>query len=183
VGGGEKQRSIHGQALRILAFAAGGVVLFTMPLAFAHVTVAPKEAPAGATQRYCIRVPSEKSVPTVGLEAEFPPGLEVSAIEAPTGWNGTARKDRQGRIVSASWDGGSIPPGHALEFGVVARNPQTPATLTWKAIQKYKDASEVHWIGSPQAQFPAAITRVQRSARAASGVVCSQEATPSSGAH
>ena len=47
-------------------------MLFTMPLAFAHVTVAPKEAPIGATQRYCIRVPSEKSVPTIGLEVEFP---------------------------------------------------------------------------------------------------------------
>ena len=157
-------------------------MLFTMPLAWAHVTVTPKEASPGATQRYCIRVPSEKSIPTIGLEVEFPANLEVSAVEAPTGWNGTAHKDRQGRIVSAGWDGGTIPPGHALEFGVIARNPQTAVTLTWKAIQKYRDASEVHWIGSSQAQFPAATTRVQRSARAPSAV-CSQEASPSSGAH
>jgi uncharacterized protein YcnI len=160
-------------------------VFFAVPLGWAHVTVAPKEAPSGAMQRYCIRVPSEKSVPTIGLEVEFPVRLEVSAIEVPTGWHGTARKDRQGRIVSASWEGGSISPGQSLEFGVVARNPETSTTLMWKAIQKYRDASEVHWIGPPQAQFPGAITHVrkQRSALTSLEIVCSQEVSPSSGAH
>lgn len=160
-------------------------MLFAAPLGWAHVTVAPREAPSGAMQRYCIRVPSEKSVPTIGLEAEFPVNLEVSAIEVPTGWHGTTRKDRQGRIVSASWEGGSISPGQSLEFGVVARNPETSTTLMWKAIQKYRDASEVHWIGPPQAQFPAAITHVrkQRSALTSLEIVCSQEVSPSSGAH
>ena len=113
----------------------------------------------------------------------FRPALRSAPSRRRPAGHGTARKDRQGRIVSASWDGGTIPPGHSLEFGVVARNPQTAATLTWKAIQKYQDASEVHWIGASQAQFPAAMTRVQRSARAASAVACSQEAKPSSGAH
>lgn len=149
------------------------------------MTVAPREAPSGATQRYCIRVPSEKSVPTIGLEVEFPANLEVSAIEVPTGWRGTARKDRQGRIVSASWEGGSILPKQSLEFGVLARNPETPTVLIWKAIQKYQDSSEVHWVGPPQAQFPAAMTRVQarRSELPPPGTFCSQEVSPSSDAH
>ena len=161
------------------------MVLITMPFASAHVTVTPKEAPPGAAQRYCLRVPSEKSVPTIGVEAEFPAKLEVTGIEAPAGWTGTTRKDRQGRIVSASWSGGSIPPGHALEFGVMARNPAAATTLTWKAIQKYKDASEVHWIGSSQAQYPAAVTQVQAnpSNSPPTATVCSQEAKPSSGTH
>lgn len=160
-------------------------MLFTMPLAWAHVTVTPKEASPGATQRYCIRVPSEKSIPTIGLEVEFPANLEVSAVETPLGWKGTTRKDRQGRIVSASWDGGSIPPRQALEFGVIANNPERPATLMWKAIQKYNDGSEIHWIGSSQAQFPAAVTQVRdkRSRTSATAAVCSQEASPSSGTH
>jgi uncharacterized protein YcnI len=160
-------------------------VLLAMPPASAHVTVAPKEAPAGAEQRYCIRVQSEKSVPTIGLEIEFPAGIDVSAIEAPTGWRGTARKDRQGRIVSASWDGGSIPPGYSLQFDVLARNPKTPTDLTWKAIQTYQDASEVHWVGPSQAQFPAATTHVQeqRSGPSPPATVCSQEPSPSSSPH
>ena len=160
-------------------------MLLTMPLAFAHVTVMPKEAPPGTTQRYCLRVPSEKAIPTIGVEAEFPMKLEVTAVEAPTGWSGTTRKDRQGRIVSATFEGGSIPPGHALEFGVIARNPDAATTLVWKAIQKYKDASEVHWIGGAQAQFPAATTQVRprHSRSTTTATVCAQEASPSSGAH
>jgi uncharacterized protein YcnI len=163
----------------------GGIVFFAMPPASAHVSVAPKDAPSGATQRYCIRVPSEKSVPTIGLEAEFPINLEVSAIEAPAGWRGVVHRDRQGRIVGASWDGGSIPPAHSLQFGVLARNPQKPTDLIWKAIQKYQDGSEVHWVGPPQAQFPAARTRVQaqRAALPPPANVCSQEPLPSSKVH
>ena len=133
-------------------------------------------------QRYCIRAPSEKPIPTIGLEVEFAAGLEVSAIEGPTGWHGTAFKDRQGHIVGASWEGGSIPPRMALEFGVVARNPSAPTTLAWKAIQKYQDGSEVHWVGPPDAQFPAATTRVERQRSESLPRVndCSREVSPSS---
>jgi uncharacterized protein YcnI len=150
----------------------------------AHVTVAPIEATAGIVQRYCIRVPSEKSVPTVGLEVQFPNNLEVTAIEAPPNWRGTPHKNRSGRIVSASWEGGSILPKQYLEFGVLAHNPTVQTTLTWKAIQTYQDASEVHWIGPPRAQFPAALTRVSaRSELPPSATVCSQGALPSKSSH
>jgi uncharacterized protein YcnI len=146
--------------------------------------VAPAEAPVGIVQRYCIRVPSEKSVPTVGLEVQFPDNLEVTAIEVPPGWRGTAHKDRSERIVSASWEGGSILPKQYLEFGVLARNPTTQTTLSWKAIQTYQDASEVHWNGPPRAQFPAALTRVRaRSEVPPSASVCSQEASSSKNSH
>lgn len=167
-----------------LALAVGGIVLFTMPPAWGHVTVSPTDSPSGTEQRYCVRVPSEKPLSTISLEVEFPPNLAVSAVEAPPGWRATAYKDRQGRIASGMWEGGAIPPRQLLEFGVVARNPETPTTLTWKAIQKYQDGSEVQWIGPPQAQFPAATTNVQqRSGVAAQAVTCLQESSPSSGAH
>jgi uncharacterized protein YcnI len=169
---------------KTLALTVGGIVLFTMPLAWGHVTVSPKETPSGAEQRYCIRVPSEKPLPTVSLEVEFPVNLAVSEVEAPPGWRAAARKDRQGRIVSGSWDGGAIPPRQVLEFGVVAHNPETSMTLTWKAIQKYQDGSEVHWIGPSRAQFPAATTNVQqRPGVPGPAVACLQESSPSSGAH
>ncbi len=158
-------------------------MLVAVPPASAHVTVTPSEAAPAASQRYCIRVPSERSVPTIGLEAEFPLSLEVRAVEAPPGWRATEHKDRHGRIVSASWDGGSIAPGHALEFGVIARNPATPAPLVWKAIQKYHGGSEVHWIGPAQAQFPAATTYVRppRSGSRPQDTACLQEGTSSRG--
>jgi uncharacterized protein YcnI len=139
----------------------------------AHVTVTPAEAPAAALQRYCIRVPSEKSIPTTAVEVQFPGAIEVTETDAPAGWRVAAVKDRQGRIVSATWQGGSIAPRQYLEFGVLARNPATPAELTWKAIQTYQDGSEVHWIGPPRAQFSAAVTRV-RTQRLPSSIACSR---------
>jgi uncharacterized protein YcnI len=114
-------------------------------------------------QRYCIRVPSEKSIATTSVEVQFPDGIEVTQIESPAGWQATAQKDRRSRTASALWQGGSIPPRQFLEFGVVARNPAAEVELAWKAIQTYVDGSEVHWIGPPSAQFPAAITSVRAS--------------------
>lgn len=154
-----------------------------MSPAGAHVTVRPREASAGAEQRYCIRVPTEKTVPTVGLEVEFSTDLQISAVETPSGWQTATHKDRQGHIVSAIWDNGSIPPKQFLEFGVMARNPDRPVTVSWKAIQKYQDGSEVHWIGRPDAQFPAAMTQVQRAQNPAAAITCTQEPQPSTSAH
>jgi uncharacterized protein YcnI len=135
--------------------------LFVTTPVVAHVTVTPADAPATTVQRYCIRVPSEKSIPTTALEIQFPDALEITETDAPPGWRVTAAKGRQGRIVGATWHGGRILPKQFLEFGVLARNPAAPAELTWKAIQTYQDGSEVHWIGPPRAQFPAAVTRVR----------------------
>ena len=112
-------------------------------------------------QRYCIRVPSEKSIATTSVEVQFPDSIEVTQLESPAGWQATAQKDRRSRTASVLWRGGSIPSRQFLEFGVVARNPATEVELAWKAIQTYADGSEVHWIGPPRAQFPAAITWVR----------------------
>jgi uncharacterized protein YcnI len=126
--------------------------------------VTPPEASPGAVQRYCIRVPSEKSIATTAVEVQFPDSIEVTELESPAGWQAAAQKDRRSRTASALWQGGSIPPRQFLEFGVVARNPAAEMDLAWKAIQTYADGSEVHWIGPPRAQFPAAITSVRASA-------------------
>jgi uncharacterized protein YcnI len=150
--------------------------LFVTTPVVAHITVTPAEAPPATEQRYCIRVPSEKSIPTTALEIQFPDGLEITETDAPPGWRVTAAKGRHGRIIGATWQGGSIPPRQFLEFGVLARNPAAAAELTWKAIQTYQDGSEVHWIGPPRAQFPAAVTRVraQRGQSASSPSACAR---------
>lgn len=149
----------------------------------AHVTVKPAQAAAGAEQRYCIRVPTEKSVPTVGLEVEFPADLTVIAIDVPHGWHGATYEDREGRIVGASWEGGEIPPEQALEFGVLARNPAEETFLSWQAIQTYQDASEVHWNGPKEAQFPAALTQVAADASPAPSATGCAEAPSSASTH
>lgn len=134
-------------------------------------------------QRYCIRVPSEKSIPTMRLELQFPEALEVTAIEPPPGWRAHAQKDRAGRISGALWEGGEIAPRHSLHFGVLARNPDREMTLRWKAIQTYQDGSEVHWVGPARAQFPAAVTRIPARGTPSAQAACPPGALPSPASH
>lgn len=137
--------------------------------ALAHVTVAPAEATANAFQRYTITAPSEKPLPTVKVEMQFPEGLRVRATEVLPGWRTTTRRNPNGDITSVVWDNGSIPASQFGMFGVIARNPDAAVDLSWKAIQTYQDGSEVQWVGARGTQFPAAITRVRPASAAASG--------------
>lgn len=128
--------------------------------AWAHVTVAPAEAPAGAEQRYALTVPGEKPVPTTGVEVQLPAELRVISVPPPPGWGVTTQAGRDGRILGATWSGGAVAAGESIELVVVARNPDAAATLAWRVIQTYRDGSEVHWNGPPGGEFPAATSRV-----------------------
>ena len=128
----------------------------------AHVAVFPAESPPAVVQRYALLIPTEKTSPTTRVEIQFPDLLRVSEIEAVPGWRSVAQRDREGRIVGASWEGGQVPPGHFLAVGVLARNPDTPGEMAWKLIQTHQDGSEIHWIGPSSAEFPAAVTAIHR---------------------
>ena len=128
----------------------------------AHVAVFPTEGAPAVVQRYALLIPTEKASPTTRVEIQFPDGLRVTEIEAVSGWRSTAQRDREGRIVGASWEGGQVPPGHFLAVGVLARNPDTPGEMAWKLIQTHQDGSEIHWIGPSSAEFPAAVTAIHR---------------------
>jgi uncharacterized protein YcnI len=130
----------------------------------AHIEVVPSESIAGETQRYGIRVPTEKPVPTVRVEVQFPPGLRVLDFEASPGWQVTFQTDAAGRPVDAVWEGGSIAPNQFAEFGLRAQNPDIDAELRWSVIQTYQDGTEVQWVGPPTANFPVASTRIRRRA-------------------
>ena len=151
-------------ALPRLALAALSAAVWlggAAPPAAGHVLVVPAEGQAGGLQRYGIIVPGERSVPTTRVEVQFPEALRVSEVQALAGWRTTSQKDRTGRVVGAIWEGGELPPGQFGEFGVLARNPDGAANLTWKTIQTYQDGYEAQWIGPPGAEFPGAITRVR----------------------
>ena len=131
--------------------------------ALAHVEVVPAESAPGATERYGIRVPTEKPVATVRVEVQFPPGLRVLDAETAPGWRLTFQRDASGRPVSAVWEGGSIPTDQFSEFAVRAVNPDAEAELRWQVLQTYQDGSEAQWVGPASAEFPAATTRVRSS--------------------
>jgi uncharacterized protein YcnI len=135
----------------------------------AHIEVVPEESVTATVERYGMRVPSEKAIPTTRIEVQFPREIRVIDLELVDGWRVTTQKDGSGRIVSAVWEGGSIPEEQFEEFGLRARNPEATADLTWQVIQTYQDGSEVQWIGPPNAEFPAALTRVRPAGAGLSG--------------
>ena len=128
--------------------------------AWAHVSVTPAEAPAGVEQRYAIAVPGEKPISTTRVEVQLPAELRGLSVEARPGWSATTQTGGDGRILGATWSGGTIASGEAVEFAIVARNPDGAASLAWKVIQTYQDGSEVHWNGPPSGELPAATSRV-----------------------
>ena len=71
-----------------------GLVLFAaISTAEGHVTIQPKQSIAGATEKYTIRVPTEKFVPTVRVEVQFPADINVFAFEPKDGWKIEEKKD------------------------------------------------------------------------------------------
>ena len=129
--------------------------------AWAHVGILPRESTAGATQKYTMRVPTEKTVPTVRIEAEFPAEVIVSSLEEKEGWKIEPKKDGAGKITGAVWSGGSIAPKDIGQFGFEARNPVAETKLVWKVVQIYEDGSKSEWTGPQGTRSPAPVTTIR----------------------
>ena len=127
----------------------------------AHVAVLPRESAAGATQKYTMRVPDEKNVATVRMEAEFPAAVEVISVDPKEGWKIELKKDASGKIVAAVWSGGNIAPKDIADFGLQARNPSEETKLIWKVVQVYADGSKSQWTGPAGSRNPAPVTQVK----------------------
>lgn len=135
--------------------------LLIVVTAQAHVTVQPRESVAGETQKYTMRVPNEKSVPNVRIEAEFPSGLEILSLEEKAGWKIDVKKDSAGKIIGAIWSGSSLAPRDIGEFGISARNPSEETKLVWKVVQVYEDGSRAEWTGPQGSRGPAPVTQIK----------------------
>ena len=141
--------------MRILAIAAG-VVLFAS-LAYAHVTVLPRESHAGMEQRYTVRVPTEGQVATTSVELEVPTGVVVAEVVPGEGYTFDVRREG-GRIIAITWKR-EIPPKQSADFAFVARNP-TAAEIAWKARQRFADGTSADWVGVQGDRRPASVTRL-----------------------
>jgi len=138
------------------------IILVAVIGAYAHVTVRPRESVAGISENYTMRVPTERAVPTVRVEIEFPPGAEISSLAEKPGWKVEPKRDVSGKIVGAVWSGSSIPPRQVVEFGFVARNPAEETKLVWKVVQIYEDGSRSEWTGEQGSRTPASVTTVKK---------------------
>jgi len=134
-------------------------------LASAHVTVQPKEAPAGSYQVFTVRVPSEKDAATTQVKVAIPDGVNISRFEPKPDWTYEVEKGAEDKIVSVTWKATGSGLG-ATEFGEFRMQGKIAADakeLSWKAYQTYSDGEVVEWTGAPDADKPASVTTVTAS--------------------
>jgi uncharacterized protein YcnI len=127
--------------------------------AHAHAVVFPKSSTPGAYEKYVLRVPNEKGVPTTRVEIRFPSSIRVVSFGDVEGWTLEQIRDSANAIVGAVWTG-SLPPERFIEFPFVAVNPTESATLTWPVYQTYTDNERVAWTGPEGSDKPASSTAI-----------------------
>lgn len=162
----ERKRSSTVRSLvgRALAVAAVGVVV-AAPVASAHVTPDPAEAPRGGYATVRFRVPNEEqSANTTQVEINFPTDTPIAyvAVEPVPGWRyetETTRLDEpvdgeSGQITEAvstvTFSGGEIRPGEFQEFAVqLGPLPTEGDHVVFPTLQTYDNGEVVRWIDQP----------------------------------
>jgi uncharacterized protein YcnI len=158
---------------RIIAAAGAAAALAAPAAAQAHVTVQPKEAPAGGFARLDVRVPSEEpTTPTKKIVVQMPAGFADASYEPVPGWRVTVAKRKLATPVKTddgdtlteelskitfTATGSGIGPGQFQDFGLSLGIPDKPVgtKLTFKALQTYAGGKVVRWIGAPDSEHPA----------------------------
>lgn len=153
---------------------AVAAALLLPAVARAHVSVVPKAAPAGAYTVLDVRVPNERDdAPTTKVDLKLPPGFTTASFEPVPGWDTQVVREQLSTPIETEngpiseqvsrvvWSGGEIPPGAFQDFPISVQMPaRAGETLTFKALQTYAGGEVVRWIGSPDAELPAAQVEV-----------------------
>ena len=150
----------HRRVLRralVVAALAGAAGALLPAVAQAHVTVWPRSAARGAFERYVVRVPNEKSVPTTRVEIHFPAEVRISSFLEVAGWQLQVLTDSAGKITGAVWTG-SLPPKRFIEFPFIGVNPKEGDRVVFPALQTYEGGEVVQWTGPEGSKTPASVT-------------------------
>lgn len=142
----------------LLALAAA-LLLGAPAAAFAHAVVFPRRAEPGAYERYLLRVPNERGVPTQRVEIFFPAGLRVVSFGDVPGWTLEVKKDASGAVTGAVW-WGELRAERFVELPFVAVNPKDDARLVWRVAQTYSGGERVDWNGPEGSKTPASSTEI-----------------------
>ena len=119
-------------------------ILAAPSIVFAHAVVFPKTSTPGAYEKYVLRVPNERDVPTIKVELHFPEGLRVVSFGDVAGWKLQVLTDSAQRVTGAVWTG-VLPKEHFVEFPFVAVNPKDSTSLAWPTFQTYQGGERVEW--------------------------------------
>lgn len=133
-------------------------------MASAHVTVYPQETTQGSYEKFTVRVPTEKDVPTVKVEVKFQTdAVSISRFEPKPGWKYEIARDASGQITGVTWTatGDGLLPTEFGEFNMQGKVADQATQITWKAYQTYKDGSVVEWTGAKGSDTPASVTIVK----------------------
>lgn len=135
-------------------------------IASAHVTVQPKEAPAGSYQVFTVRVPSEKDAATTTVKVAIPDGVDVSRFEPKPEWTYEVEKNADGKMTTVTWKatGAGLGATEFGEFRMQGKVKDDAKELVWKAYQTYSDGEIVEWTGAADADKPASVTTVTAAA-------------------
>jgi uncharacterized protein YcnI len=150
----------------VATLAVAAAVLPT--LSWAHAVVYPKVSAPGAYEKYVLRVPNEKAVPTTRVELRVPPGVRVTSFADVPGWRLEVVTDSANAVTAAVWTG-SLPPRRFVEFPFVAVNPRAAGRIAWPASQTYADTLRVDWAGPEGSKAPASVTTITAEAAPAGG--------------
>lgn len=130
--------------------------------ASAHVVVYPQEVTQGSYEKFTVRVPTEKDIPTTKVKIDIPKDVEISRFEPKPGWTYELEKDSSGLIKSVTWTatGEGLSATEFGEFSMQGKVGDSAEKIAWKAYQTYKDGSVVAWEGPADAELPASVTKV-----------------------
>jgi len=143
--------------LRTLLIVAG--ILVGPSILFAHAVVFPKTSTPGAYEKYVLRVPNERDVPTLKVELHFPQGLRIVSFGDVPGWKLQVLTDSAQRVMGAVWTG-VLPKERFVEFPFVAVNPKDSTSLFWPTYQTYEGGERVEWTGPDSSKTPVSSTIV-----------------------
>jgi uncharacterized protein YcnI len=143
-----------------MGLAAAAAFVLAPAVADAHAVVYPKQSVAGRYEKYVLRVPNERDVPTTRVEIHFPPGLRVEAFADVPGWELQVITDSAKAITGAIWTG-TLPAKRFVEFPFEAANPKSDVQLAWPTYQTYSNGERVEWTGPEHTKTPASVTVIE----------------------
>jgi len=138
--------------------------------AWAHVTIDPKQAPAGSDAELTFSAPNEMdNANTTQLQVFFPTDHPIAAanVKPIPGWTfsvqmmqvttpiSTDSGNVTQAVQSVTWTGGAIKPGEFQQFTVSVGLPANATSLEFKTIQTYDNGQVVRWIDTTPKNGPA----------------------------
>jgi uncharacterized protein YcnI len=158
----------------VLALAVGAALLAPTG-AEAHISLHPNTIPAGAFATLDVRVPGEQEgAYAYEVDMLVPPGFTEIDTENVPGWSvrelmrklKTPIRTDEGTIDAEVsqiiWTGdrtrlGRLENGQFIQFPLSIAMPSADAgsSLAFKTVQHYSNGKVIHWIGAPNATYPA----------------------------